>query len=97
MTIDEWNQLHPGDWFALNESADVRYRVYKLDQIENWGDTGTTEQVYSRSLWAHFLGDCEDRGCLIQCEPGEANYYRRVEYAPAEIAQHLRGIEPAWF
>jgi hypothetical protein len=51
MTIEEWNQLKPGDFIQDIKDPSIRYMVHTLGEDENWADTGSDEVIISHQIW----------------------------------------------
>ena len=93
MTIEEWNQLLPGDLIQEVKEPSIRYMIHALG--EDWDcsdDLADPRSIMTRTLWVDPLLDPSDP-CypdFTEYEPGDAERFERVELKAGEPRPALK-------
>jgi hypothetical protein len=89
MTIEEWNQLRPGD-FIQHPGTDTRYKVHALGKDTVDVEKDATENdiiiIRSRNLWIDPLLSPDDPYYpdITEYEPGDADDFEPMPLIPSK-------------
>jgi hypothetical protein len=81
MTIEEWNQLRPGDYIQHIGKSDYRYKVHALCADESWSDNDEDKNdVLTHQIWIDPLLPPDDPYYPDIClyDPGECDRFERA-------------------
>jgi hypothetical protein len=78
MTIEEWNQLRPGDYIQRIGCLSVRFKIHALTPDEDWSDND--QAVLTHQLWLNPLLSPEDPlfPDIGLYDPGECDRFERA-------------------
>jgi hypothetical protein len=82
MTIEEWNQLRPGDLIQHKKDPSIRYMVHALgEEIDLSDDLTDPRPMMSRNLWIDPLLPPDDPFYpdITEYEPGDCDHFERGE------------------
>jgi hypothetical protein len=92
MTIEEWNQLQPGDYIRSIRSPDLIYKVTALEPDEEWPDKECGDKDDNGNELITIAHQIWTIDPLVL--PGNPNYPDICDYDPGECDRFERAPSP---
>jgi hypothetical protein len=93
MTIEEWNEVKPGDLIQHVKDPSIRYQIHALgSEVDLSDDLTEPRPMMARNLWVDPLLDPSDPYYpdICEFEPGDAKRLELVELKPGEARPALK-------